>query len=276
MKARVYRRIAVFGHFGRGNLGDEATLATVLRNVRERQPTAEVYALTANPADTEQRHHTRALPIRRTNPQKAAAAVAPANPAKPAAVRIGAVQCVKRILKSIPILGALLRLAIGLPAALAGLLAELRFLLQCRRQLRGTDLFIIAGGGQLGDYFEGVWGYPYTIFKWTLLARLRGADVVFLSVGAGPLVSRLSRSLFRNSLRIARYKSFRDQHSRRLVEKLSISRSDNRVAPDMVHGLRVDSGLRPADQPIQVVGINPLPFHDRRYWAEDDDNVYQD
>lgn len=275
MKARTYRKIAVFGHFGRGNLGDEATLATVLRNVRKRTPKADVFALTANPEDTEVRHGVRAFPIRRTIRPTSAGASGPAKHVEIAEVRTGTVQHLKRILKSIPLLGAVLCLLRELPAHAVGVIAEASFLLRSSRRLQGTDLFIVAGGGQLGDYFEGVWGYPYTIFKWSLLAKLRGADIVFLSVGAGPLNSRLSQMFLHWALRMARYRSFRDQHSRRLIERLAITRTDNHVAPDMVHGLGAPRLTGECYRSIKVVGINPLPFHDPRYWAEDNNRVYE-
>src|SRR5215475_5203435 len=50
---------------GNGNLGDEATVAAVIQNLRRRYPTATIYAFSANPDDTRKRHGISAFPITR-------------------------------------------------------------------------------------------------------------------------------------------------------------------------------------------------------------------
>ena len=56
------------------------------------------------------------------------------------------------------------------------------------------------------------------------MARARGAKIAFVSVGAGPISSSLSKLLFRWSLSLASYRSFRDEGSRKLIESLGVSR----------------------------------------------------
>jgi polysaccharide pyruvyl transferase WcaK-like protein len=152
-------------------------------------------------------------------------------------------------------------------------LAAPAFLLESKRRLQGTDLFIVAGGGQLGDYFGRAWGYPFTILKWSLLAKACGAKLAFLSVGAGPINTFLGKRFFRWALTLADYRSFRDQGSRSLIESLGVS-GDNHVFPDLVHGLQ-PAGEVEIGAGVGVIGINPLPFHDSRYWAEDAPGVYE-
>ena len=65
MNCASVRKVAVFAHIGRGNLGDEATMAAIIQNVRLRHPCAEIRAFTLNPADTHARHGVPAFPIRR-------------------------------------------------------------------------------------------------------------------------------------------------------------------------------------------------------------------
>src|SRR5262249_50425432 len=50
---------------------------------------------------------------------------------------------------------------------------ELSFLVSSRRNIKSFDLLIISGGGQLTEK-DGPWGFPYTIFKWVVLARSVG------------------------------------------------------------------------------------------------------
>ena len=59
--------------------------------------------------------------------------------------------------------------------------------------LKNVDVFVISGGGQLNEVWGGPWVQPYAMMKWAVLARLRGAKPIFLSVGFGSLDTRLSR-----------------------------------------------------------------------------------
>src|SRR5262249_22888870 len=222
----LFNKVAIFGHFGRGNLGDEATLTTVLLNVRRRQPDSKICAFTMNPADTESRHKIQAFPIRRLvqpgRPVESYLEDSLGNQASECR-RTGIAARLKQWLMAIPVLGMILRGLRNTVYYVCVVAAEMAFLLRSSKRLRGFDLFIVAGGGQLGDYFEGIWGYPFTILKWSWMANLRGAKVVFLSVGAGPINSWLSKRFFRQSLSLSTYRSFRDEHSRRLIESQRIS-----------------------------------------------------
>lgn len=261
------KKIVAFAHSGLSNLGDEATMAAFIENVRRRHPSAEILAFTMNPAETQQRHRIPAYPVRRQhNPGRGTGPAADSPSAAAPARR--ASQWVKRL----PVVGTVLR---GLRAAarsLASCAAEMVFLVKSSRRLKGTDLFVVVGGGQLTDYFGGPWGFPLTILKWCLLARARGAELAFLGAGAGPLNTRPGKLLVRWALSLASYRSFRDESSRRLVESLGVS-GENHVSPDLAHGLRPPpaAGANGAG----VVGINPLPYYDSRYWAEENAGVYQ-
>jgi polysaccharide pyruvyl transferase WcaK-like protein len=67
--------------------------------------------------------------------------------------------------------------------ALFRLAKECRHVLQSYLLLREVDLLVVAGGGQLDEEWGGIWGHPYALMKWSVLARLAGAKTVFLSVG---------------------------------------------------------------------------------------------
>jgi polysaccharide pyruvyl transferase WcaK-like protein len=163
------------------------------------------------------------------------------------------------------------------PAELA---KELRFLRDSRNRIRDVDLLLVSGSNQFLDNFGGVWGFPYTVLKWSILAKLAGAKLAFLSVGAGPIDSKISRVFVRMALRLADYASFRDQASKQLIEQKK-SRRFGEVFPDLAHGLtfRVRDASRkdsPGGAKRPTVGINPMPVYDRRYWHAPDDRRYQE
>src|SRR5258708_7210685 len=80
----------------------------------------------------------------------------------------------------------------------------------------------------------GAWGFPYTIFKWVVLARSAGVRCILLNVGAGPLTRALSKFFVRQALLAADYVSFRDEKSRALVYEIGFT-GESRVRPDSAY-----------------------------------------
>jgi len=150
---------------------------------------------------------------------------------------------------------------------------ELRFLFDAARLMRGTDLLLLTGSGVLSDHFGGAMNCPWTIFRWVVLARMAGARVAILSAGAGPLDSPLSRFLIQRSLRLAWYRSYRDETSARVIDALGVPGRAT-IVPDLAYSLEFPRP--PARQPDcrPLVGINAFP-HNPRYWPLADDRVYR-
>ena len=255
--------IGLLGHYGTGNLGDEAIIAAAVANVRSRCETAVIYGFSSDPSDTEARHKIAAFPVCRSagsvdRPQGAESGhpfLTTLNGrlrAIPAAYRIAKVlQAMSRIPTTV--------------------LDEARFLMASYRVLRGVDLLMISGSGQLSDHFGGAWGMPYNLFKWSVLARAAGTKLAFVSVGAGPLASSLSRFFVRRALGLAHYRSFRDVGSRRLMEAIGAP-GEKPVMPDLAHSLAIGrpDGRPKVARPGMVIGINVFPHCDPRYWPLED------
>jgi len=91
------------------------------------------------------------------------------------------------------------------------------------------------------------------------------------------LDSKLGTLLIRWSLRLADRRSYRDETSRKLLRELGIS-VDGPLCTDLAYGLNYARNLtdqQSRDNRRLVVGINPLPFFDCRYWPEHNANTYQ-
>ena len=58
------QRIALFGNFGTGNLGNEATLQAMVCNLRVHMPNAEISCICPRPEDTALQYNISAVPIR--------------------------------------------------------------------------------------------------------------------------------------------------------------------------------------------------------------------
>ncbi len=204
-------RICLYGNFGAGNLGNEATLQAIIEQILRRRPDARLLCFCTDPADVRARHHIAALPA---YPVGRGAAAEGSGGRAP---RGGLARIFRIVLQRIP--------------------RELAHWIQCLREIRRADMVVIAGTGIVCDYLTGPAGYPYQIFKLSTLAALCRAKLAFLSVGVGPIHHSLSRWLIKRSLAFAGHRSYRDEASKQYLEGIGFSAERDLVCPDVVFGL---------------------------------------
>ena len=270
-------RIGIFGHYGHENLGDEAITVAVIQNIRRRRRDTVIHLFSMNPRDSAVRYGLPVHPIRRSSNE-----TWPAHPAQPDAPKRGVAhrieQSLRALLRRWPVVSLSLRLLRVIVRGLRGLVREALFLRQAYSRLRHIDLLLFAGSNQFLDNFGGPWGYPYTLLKWSALAKLAGIKVAYASVGAGPLDAWLSKRLIRAALRFADTVSFRDQGSAQMIRALGYA-GPGIVCPDLAHSLSFDGPVTtssPAsrDPRRPIVAVNPMPMYDRRYWCAPDASRY--
>lgn len=239
------RSVAIFGYFGAGNLGDEAVVDVLIRQLRSRYPGVAITGICLDPEDVRQHHGIDAVPLRRL-PRSGHASS-----------------------ENVPLFTKVARrLSVIMPS-------ELLFLVRSYRRLKGTDLVIVGGSGQLVDNEGGPLNHPYNHLKWTILARMVGAKFFFLSVGAGPLLTRFGKWLIKRSLLLSQYRSFRDEYSRQLVESFGVA-GPNIVCPDQAFSIVRDEGRAPGSAGRRpVVGVAPIAYLDPRHWPEVDPVRYR-
>jgi polysaccharide pyruvyl transferase WcaK-like protein len=267
--ARMPLKIGLLDHFGGGNLGDDATQEAVIRNIRSRWPQAEICGFTMNPGDTESRHGIPSYPIRRNTWILGSS---------PETVDIRAKGRIKEALSQYRGLSRGLRFVYAFvvkkPVAFC---AELCFLAKSLRVLRSFAVLIISGGGQLTESWGGPWQFPYTIFKWILLAKATRVKVIVLNVGAGPLTLPLTKALVRTSLSLADYVSFRDANSAQLAEQIGFT-GEKVVVSDLVYSLGVPSSFPSSstkNQRSPAIGIAPMPWGKSDIYPDKDPFVYR-
>jgi polysaccharide pyruvyl transferase WcaK-like protein len=197
-------KITFFGNFGTENFGNEATLQAIHFNLRHLMPEAEFACICTFPANASVTHGIVAFPIGPT----AIVAWAP----KTRAARL------------------LRKVVIGIPN-------ELYRWCYAFRKLRGTDALIVPGTGLLTDTHDLLnWG-PYGLFRWSLLAKMRGCKLFFVSVGAGPLYGRLGRLFAKLALGLADFRSYRDVSSLEYLKSIGFAVANDRVYPDLAFSL---------------------------------------
>ena len=266
--------VALLSPAGWGNLGDAAILDSALHAVCTRLPGAPVVALTLNPRDTAVRHGVPALtlsgfsrpyygvteygPVLVTEPD---IEPGPADEELPWRWRTG------------------LREALAVPLALWSIARAVPRELSHRRRVGGATArlrhVIVAGGGQIDDFWGGAFGHPYVLWRWAAHARATGARCAFLSVGTGSLDTPAARRLAWRALGLADYRSFRDEGSRSLVGSPLVA--SDPIVPDLAYGLPVsaDRDRSPRTGGPRLIGISPIAYGDPRVWPTPDAARYR-
>lgn len=268
-------RIGIYGPFGWGNLGDASIQEAMMHHIRRRFPHAEIIGFSLNPDDTEEIHGIRSFPILRTwSSRKRKTEGSEGEEPSRELPSAGLEDRIQRL----GVLYEVLRKVKGWAGPLPDVARELRFLVRARAILRDFDFFIVSGGGQLADFWGGPWYHPYTLLKWVACARLAGARVCVVSVGAGPIRSSLSGFFLQMALRIAHYRSYRDVESHELLDRLFGFTRRDPVYPDLAFSLPHDATRRGDPREGKpAVGISPLSYYHpvKGPWPQQNRGIYE-
>ena len=221
-------RVALLGPYFSRNLGDTATQMSVMQNLQRRRPDVQVVGISPDPNDT-----LRSLGI----------------PCFP----------LSGLGESSGDLGGNFQIA-AYPGGERPL--SLRAMWSISKFVRSLDLLIVAGGGQIDDFWGGPWAHPWSMLLWTIIAKWHGVPVVYLAIGLDKLNARLSRKFCVWALNLASARSFRDPETYRIMVSLGLD-TPSKVCPDVVFALefaatRPDSGTQP------FVVISPIS---RKTWT---------
>ena len=208
-------RIAVYGFFGMGNLGNEGSLAAFLLHLRTNLPAAEVRCF-AGDVETVRREHGL--------PTTLLMASGPAD-------------------------------ARGVTSYVTKALLRLWDVPRTFRLMRGTDLLVVPGMGVLESKFAtSPWGMPLWLLAAVASCRVRGGRVAILSIGADVPESPVTRRFFRWTITLADYCSYRDAGSQEAARTIGVRGRLGPVRPDLAFSLPEPSvaAVRPGHV---VVGV---------------------
>ena len=221
-------QVALFGHFGTDNFGNESTLKAILYHLHRMLPAAAVTCVCSDPEAAVKIHNITAVPIS------------------------GVVA--ERLILGNPLRRLARKVCSGIPS-------ELYRWFQAFMVLRDKDMLIVPGTGLLTDaYGLSKWG-PYNLFKWSLTAKLCCCKLAFVSVGVGPVYSCLGRWLVKSALWLADFRSYRDETSLQYVRRLGFKVNTDRVYPDLVFSL--PKAIIPCDTKRtrrRVVGVGLMEY----------------
>lgn len=237
------RKIALFGAFGVGNLGNECTLQALLHNIRTYVPDAEISCICPGPEATRSDYKIPSSLIKEL-------------PLSPVNNRV--LQLLRRVFVGIPM--------------------ELLRWLKAIARLKDIDMLVMTGTGMLGDFGIAPLGLHYEILKWTVAAKLCRCKVLFLSVGAGPLRQALSRRFVKAALSCADYRSYRDNFSKDYLKSIRFNSERDQVYPDLAFSFPT-AMLPPSSKHSNskpVIGVGLMTYFNRRSVLPEDETVYRD
>ncbi|MFD7687468.1 polysaccharide pyruvyl transferase family protein [Streptomyces sp. NPDC059781] len=234
-------RVGVFGLLGAGNVGNDGSLEAVLGYLRAEHPEAVVDALCGGPEAVTARY---GIPATRLNWYRGEYRTAS---------RAGAIAA----------------------KGLGKLVDVVRTAAWARRH----DVVIVPGTGVLETTLPlRPWGFPYSLFLLCVTGRLLRTRVALVSVGAGTIGNRPTRTLTRWSARLAAYRSYRDTMSRDAMRAMGVDTTRDEVYEDLVFALPAPPSSAPSGPP-GLVCVGVMDFHgsnDERARAEEIHRRYLD
>jgi polysaccharide pyruvyl transferase WcaK-like protein len=264
-------RIALLTPYDGGNLGDAAIQDSMIANLRQRLAEVQFLGITLNGENWVARHGGDAFPLlasRGEHRKFGDTAIPSSNPARTSWTR--------RIRRGLGLIPGLLPLVTRIHAYTLILARELAHSVAAFRVVRKQDLLIVSGGGQLDEEWGGPWRFPFSTFKWLLLARLAGTSCAVASVGACKITSRASRLFLANALRLSGYRSYRDANSKAIATNLFAKAAQDPVIPDLVFSIS-DSEIPAPSGQIRaiasgrpVVAVSPIAYAKPVNWPTPD------
>ena len=216
-------RVAAFGYFGMGNLGNEGSLAAFLDHMRRRHPDITLSCFAAGAQAVREEHGIPATQLMsyRTDPRHGPVS----DKVRKAASRFW-----------------------DLPRMF--------------RMMSGVDVMVVPGTGVLEKKPDvRPWGLPYWLFLATACCRVRGGKVALICVGADEPPHPVTRWLYRWTVRLSSCSSYRDEESREAVSSMGVKGRPGDAFPDLAFALPVPAAVevRPGHVVIGVMRYEGAP-----------------
>ncbi|MEZ5960105.1 MAG: polysaccharide pyruvyl transferase family protein [Hyphomonadaceae bacterium] len=213
-------RIAIFGGYGSGNFGNDASFEALYEFLRTERPDAQIRAIASVPGVVTERFGVEAISI------------------------------VKR---PTGIWRKLDTLLLRQPSTWSNWIS-------CLRALKDFDVILSGGTGVFDDFRDTPLGWPSKLLRWCLAARMSGVKWMFVSVGAGPIVSPLSRVMMRYAASQAERRLYRDQDSYDFMRKLGVDGPKDAVIPDLAFLLPTPSSPEHSAGAPVTIGVGIMTY----------------
>jgi polysaccharide pyruvyl transferase WcaK-like protein len=211
--------VGLFGILGSGNLGNDGSLDVIVTYLRERHPEAELGFFAMGPQHLADRYRAPAVHLQWYEAHMDRLAWVPA-----------------------PLLKVVGRL-----------LDPVRTLVWTR----GHDVVVVPGAGVLETTTPmRPWALPYSLLSAAVAARLVGTRFALVCVGANVATGTTTRWIISRAVRLAHYRSYRDELSRDAVRQMGVDVRDDEVYPDLAFALEDPPPGRASPRTVGVGVMN--------------------
>jgi len=227
-------RVGLFGLLGSGNIGNDASMESVLRYLRADHPDAILDAMCMGPERVRGHYGIEAIPL----------------------------QWYRRYEDR----------ATGVTAIVLKVLGKGADAFRTASWVRRHDAVIVPGMGVLEASLPlRPSGVPYAMFLLCASGKIFRTKVALVSVGATVINQRLTRWLFNTAARLAFYRSYRDIPSRDAMRQRGLDTTRDHVYPDLVFGIPAPP-YDPGD--VQAVGVGVMTYHGTNDDRKQADEIY--
>jgi polysaccharide pyruvyl transferase WcaK-like protein len=193
-------RVGLFGGLGSGNIGNDASMESILGYLKAEHPDAIVDAMVTGPGRLRDRYGIEAVPLLWYQSYEQQTS--------------GVTAIVLKVMSR------------GIDA------------FRTASWVRRHEVVIVPGMGVLEASLPlRPWQLPWNLFVLCLSGRVFGTKVALVSVGARVVNQRLTRWLYRSAARLAFYRSYRDTRSRDAMRRPGRRTVPDPVYPDLVFGM---------------------------------------
>lgn len=214
-------RIGIFGGYGTGNFGNDASFEALYNFLRVEHPNAEISAICSKPENVTKRFGVKAFGIAAPRPE-------------------GIWRKLDTLMLRQP--------------------STWRNWARCLKALNDYDVILSGGTGVFDDFRDTPLGWPSVLGRWLFAAKFKGVTWRFISIGAGPITNPLSREMFKRAGATATQRLYRDQDSYEFMKRLGVDGPLDGVVPDLAFLLPAPSAEKSAGTPL-VIGVGMMTYH---------------
>jgi len=227
-------RVGLFGLLGAGNLGNDASMESVLSYLRTEHPDAVLDAMCKGPEHVRVHYGIEAVPLLWYHQYEQRAS--------------------------------------GVTAIALKVLGKGVDAFRTASWVRRHDVVMVPGMGVLETTTPlRPWQTPYAMFLLCASGKIFRTKVALVSVGANVMNQRLTRLLFKLAARLAFYRSYRDIGSREAMRQLGLDTTRDQVYPDLVFSIPVPP-YDPGD--AQSVGVGLMGYRGTNDDRSQADEIY--
>lgn len=214
-------RIGIFGGYGTGNFGNDASFEALYNFLRAEHPDADISAICSKPENVAKRFGVKTVGTAAPRPE-------------------GIWRKLDTLMLRQP--------------------STWRNWVRCLKALRDYDIILSGGTGVFDDFRDTPLGWPSVLGRWCLAAKIKGVRWRFVSIGAGPINNPISREMFKRGGALAEQRLYRDQDSYDFMKRLGVDGPLDGVVPDLAFLLPAPGGEKVAGAPL-VIGVGMMTYH---------------